>query len=72
VNESLGRLAERLDAISEELADLAIEELRSAIGERTTRRPEQEKRITQARRAVEKAAHLLRSGGGAVEVEFDD
>lgn len=60
------QLAARLDAISEELADLAIDELRSALGSRTGR-PEQEKRITQARRAVEKAAHLLRraDGGGS-------
>lgn len=59
-------MAARLDAISEELADLAIDELRSALGSRTGR-PEQEKRITQARRAVEKAAHLLRraDGGGS-------
>ena len=59
-------MAARLDAISEELADLAIDELRSALGSRTGR-PEQEKRITQARRAVEKAAYLLRraDGGGS-------
>jgi hypothetical protein len=53
-------LADRLDAISEDLAELAIDELRNALGSRSGR-PEHEKRITQARRAVEKAAHLLRS-----------
>ncbi len=53
-------LADRLEAISEELADLAIDELRAAVAEKSTRRPDAEKRITQARRAVEKATHLLR------------
>jgi hypothetical protein len=42
-------LADRLDAVAEELSERAIDD---------------EKRLTQARRAVEKAAHLLR---GATE-----
>ena len=61
-------LAERLDAISEELAELAIEILRAALADRTAAgRPPVEKRITQARRAVEKAAYVLRrvAGDGA-------
>ena len=54
-------LAERLDAISEELAELAIEILRAALADRgVAGRPPMEKRITQARRAVEKAAYVLR------------
>ena len=58
-------LAERLDAISEELAELAIEVLRAALAERAAvGRPPVEKRITQARRAVEKAAHVLRQVPG--------
>ncbi len=66
----MAELADRLDAISEDLAELAIDELRSALGSRTGR-PEHEKRITQARRAVEKAAHLLRRADGSEE-SFDD
>lgn len=58
-------LADRLDAISEELAELAIEILRAALADRAAvGRPPVEKRITQARRAVEKAAYVLRRGPG--------
>ena len=52
--------AERLDAIGEELSDLALERLRATLDRGDTTRPADEKRLTQARRAVEKAAHLLR------------
>ncbi len=52
-------LSQRLDAIGEDLADLALDLLRQAIGEGATGRPDAEKRVTQARRAVEKAARLL-------------
>ena len=69
MSERADDLAARLDAISEELSALAIDELRSALGERSS--PEAvaahrqtEKRLTQARRAVEKAAHLLRRADG--------
>ena len=53
-------LAEQLDAIAAELDDRAFELLREAAAERSGR-PADDKRLTQARRAVEKAAHLLRS-----------
>jgi hypothetical protein len=53
-------LAERLDAIAEELAERAIEVLRAAVERGDDGRPDEERRLTQARRAVEKAAHLLR------------
>ncbi|MGD9702599.1 MAG: hypothetical protein AB7Q42_07505 [Acidimicrobiia bacterium] len=60
-DEQADDIADRLDAIAEELAELAIETLRAALADRTTSgRPASEKRITQARRAVEKAAHVLR------------
>ena len=49
----------RLEAIAEELADLAILRLRESIDAGVTELPLEERRITQARRAVEKAAHLL-------------
>jgi hypothetical protein len=55
-------LAARLDGIAEELADLAMDALRRAIDHGATKRPDAERRLTQARRAVEKAAALLRSG----------
>lgn len=56
----LGALADRLDAISEELADAAIELLKDAVRKGEPGRPADEKRITQARRAIDKAAHILR------------
>ncbi len=49
----------RLEGIAEELTDLAIEMLREAVEAGAEKRPEQEKRITRARAAVEKAVHLL-------------
>ncbi len=67
-------LADRLAALSEELADLAIDRLRRAADEaRAQGSPDpvlvaEEKRLTRARRAVDKAVALLRSapaeGGG--------
>lgn len=57
----VNEVAERLDAISEELAELAIEILRAALADRPAAGGlPPEKQITQARRAVEKAAYVLR------------
>ena len=50
----------RLEAISEELADLAMARLRDSIDAGGTELPVEEKRLTRARRAVEKAAYILR------------
>lgn len=55
----LDGVADRLDAMAEELADLALERLRAAIDAGETKSLD-ERRITRARRAVEKAAALLR------------
>jgi len=52
----------RLQAISEELADLAIVRLRDAIDAGGTELPVDEKRLTRARRAVEKAIAVLGEG----------
>ena len=49
----------RLEQIAEELADLAIERLRESIDAGGTEYPVDEKRLTRARRAVEKAIGLL-------------
>ncbi len=51
----------RLEQISEELGDLAMELLREAVDEGAGRRPPEEKPLAQARRAVDKAAHHLGS-----------
>jgi hypothetical protein len=49
----------RLGAIAEELADLAIERLRESIDAGGTELPVDERRLTRARRAVERAAAIL-------------
>jgi len=54
-------LIERLRAVSEDLADRAISILSEAMREGQTKRPADEKTITQARRAVEKAIAALES-----------
>jgi hypothetical protein len=48
-----------LEAIAEELADLAIQRLRDSIDAGGTELPVDERRLTRARRAVEKAAAIL-------------
>ena len=48
----------RLEQIAEELGDLALDTLRAAVEAGATKSDE-EKRVTRARHAVEKAARLL-------------
>jgi hypothetical protein len=63
-------VADRLDAIAEEIGDLAIDRLREATG--MARRGEtpdpgvvaEERRLTRARRSVQKAVVLLRASAG--------
>lgn len=52
-------LADRLDAIAEELDESMFDQLREAAAEKRGR-PVDDKRLTQARRAIEKASRLLR------------
>ncbi len=52
-------IRKRLEGISEELADLAMERLRESIDAGGNELPIDERRLTRARRAVDKAAHLL-------------
>ncbi|MGH9076167.1 MAG: hypothetical protein ACRDY0_01705 [Acidimicrobiales bacterium] len=49
----------RLLAISEEMADLAIERLRESIDAGGVELPVDERRLSRARRAVERAAAIL-------------
>jgi len=49
----------RLEAISEELTDLAMARLRESIDAGGTELPVDERRLTRARRAVDKAASIL-------------
>lgn len=57
----LEELADQLLVVSEELTELAIAELRDAVERGDTAAPELEKRLSRARRSIEKAAALLRS-----------
>ena len=50
----------RLEAISEELADLGMQRLRESIDAGGTELPVDERRLARARRAVEKAIGILR------------
>ena len=61
MNDRFDDIADRLDAIAEDLAECAMSELSSAIRRGEQKRPAVERSLTQARRAVEKATHLLRS-----------
>ena len=49
----------RLETIAEELADLAIQRLQESIDAGGHELPVDERRLTRARRAVEKAAGIL-------------
>jgi len=61
---SFESLAEQLDTISEQIAENALDELKAALRRGEQKRPARERTLTQARRAVEKAAHLLRALDG--------
>jgi hypothetical protein len=49
----------RLEGIAEELADLALERLRESIDAGGVELPVDERRLTRARRAVERAVAIL-------------
>jgi hypothetical protein len=59
----LDDLRERLQAISDELADLAMDRLSQALHDGATERPMEERRLTRARHAVDKAIALLSVSG---------
>jgi hypothetical protein len=56
-----GAIADRLESIVADLDELAFDRLREAMADGARTRPASDKTITQARRAIEKAAHLLRT-----------
>jgi predicted ABC-type ATPase len=60
-------IRQRLEAIAEELADLAIARLRESIDAGGHELPVDEKRLTRARRAVEKAVNVLREPDDLVD-----
>ena len=60
LTERLAKIDTERARVAEELAELAIQALRAAMEAGEEKRPAAEKRLTQARRAVEKAAGLLK------------
>jgi hypothetical protein len=61
VSSALEDLADRLDGIAEELADLALDRLRAAVeDEGQAAAAAEERRLTKARRRIVEAAELLR------------
>jgi hypothetical protein len=55
----LAAITSALEGLIEELDDITFEELRSAAASGERQRPRSDRRLTQARRALEKAHHLL-------------
>jgi hypothetical protein len=53
-------LVDRLEAIAADLDEMAFDRLREAVADGDLRRPADDKRLMQARRAIEKAASVLR------------
>ena len=61
VTPGYGPLADRLDAVVEEIDEIAFDRLREAVADGEVDRPRADRRLVQARRAVEKAAGILRA-----------
>ncbi|HSP27601.1 MAG TPA: hypothetical protein VLN74_03550 [Ilumatobacteraceae bacterium] len=53
-------LVERLESVAADIDELAFDRLREAVADGEVSRPADDKRLMQARRAVEKAAGVLR------------
>jgi hypothetical protein len=56
----ISSLADRLEAIVEELDEIAFDRLRLAAADGQRDRPDDDRELTKARRAVEKAVAVLR------------
>ncbi len=54
-------LADRLETVAADIDEIAFDRLREAVADGETERPKHDKQLMQARRAIEKAVHLLRS-----------
>ncbi len=53
-------LVDRLESIAADLDELAFDRLREAVADGEVTRPADDKKLMQARRAIEKAAAVLR------------
>lgn len=61
---SVAEIAEELASLAERLNEVAMALLGRAIEEGTGERPEMERRVSKARRTVERAVAQLRTSGG--------
>jgi hypothetical protein len=59
MDQRIADIQARLESIVEELTEISVDVLREAVEAGATRRPDVDKRLGQARRAVEKAARSL-------------
>ena len=55
-----GGMIDRLESIAADLDELAFDRLREAVADGEVTRPADDKKLMQARRAIEKAAGVLR------------
>ena len=62
-------LADRLELIVEELDEIAFDRLRLAAADGQRTRPDDDRELTKARRAVEKAVAVLRGIDGSDDSE---
>ena len=53
-------LVDRLESVAADLDEVAFDRLREAVADGETARPTDDRRLMQARRAIEKAAAILR------------
>jgi hypothetical protein len=53
-------LVERLESVAADLDELAFDRLREAVADGEVTRPAEDRKLMQARRAIEKAAGVLR------------
>ena len=53
-------LIDRLESVAADIDEIAFDQLREAVAEGAVERPPDDKKLMQARRAIEKAARLLR------------
>ena len=56
----VAEMVERLESLADDLDELAFDRLREAVADGEVTRPAHDKRLMQARRAIEKAAAVLR------------
>jgi hypothetical protein len=55
-----GELIDQLESVAAEIDEIAFDRLREAVADGELTRPDDDKRLMQARRAVEKAIGVLR------------